>query len=153
MNLKKRCVKYITMSKQKKAELVKTFNVTVNDLVRKLELRATDEVYRGRISRLKKLIGLMRDTRSVDCLLVYSDGLFTEYGAAFKTRDERYLQTRAIRNEYVAKYGSIPSTYEFIFDLIDYMVELYNQSSQEEKDLLYLDVMVLYETNRLHRTM
>lgn len=140
-------------TKQKKAELVKTFNVTVNGLMDKLSMRATDESYKGRIARLKSLVGLLRSTRSVDCLLEYSDGLFTEYGVAIRSRDERYLQTKAIRNEYVEKYGPIPSGYEYIFDLIDYVVDLYNRSTVEEKDLLYLDVMVLYETNRLHRSM
>ena len=127
-----------------KSVIVSEFNITIRELITKIEKKSRSEIDLANIDRLKKRINLLKQLQGDVILLTECSPFMIEYREQILNRDEVFFTTMNIRAEYLKKKKTVDKQDEFILDLTDTIRAQYNKATQTEKNEVYNKVKTLF---------
>ena len=123
--------------------IIKSFNDTINNLIKMLTLKSKTELQKANLDRLKKRLNLLRQIHVDFSLFIitnagpyihqYSEQILKREESFFLSMDARQLHSHEIEKED-----------EFVFDLIDGIKDMYRQCIKKEQDQIYTEVLALH---------
>lgn len=130
---------------RKPQEIINEHAATIKNLITRLEKKSRDEIVIANLDRLRKRINLLRSTMGEDQPILLMAPLMKKYQAKILNRDEKFFMGMNARQTYVEEFRKEPTRdEEYIFELIDSIRGHYQKSPQTEKDIVYSEVLVLF---------
>ena len=126
-------------------EIINEHAITVKNLITRLEKKSRDEIVIANLDRLRKRINLLRSTMGEDQPIRLMAPLMKKYQVKILDRDEKFFMGVNARQKYIEEFQKEPTRdEEYIFELIDSIRGHYQKSPQAEKDVVYGEVLVLF---------
>lgn len=117
------------------AEIVNSFNDSLNESLRMLDRRITDIAGKALVGRLRSRLSIVRSVANGRQLILERAGpMLYRYHIKILDRDEDFFMRVDVRSEYGDK---IAPEEEFVYDLIAQIRALYSRAKEVERDALY----------------
>lgn len=130
---------------RKPREIIDEHATTIKNLISKLEKKSRDEIVIANLDRLRKRINLLRQTMGDDQPIRLMAPMMKKYQTKILNREEQFFMGMNARQKYIEEYKKEPTRdEEYIFELIDSVRAHYQKSPQAEKDIVYGEVLVLF---------
>lgn len=135
------------MDNKKLAELTKInheFNLTINELLRMLESRTTDNTELINIDRIKQRINLLRKTGDGFDLIKKAGEKIYEYKDPILAKNEKEFLNLDVRKKYGDK---IKKDEEYVYTLINSIKTHYKKSKSADKEKVWTlvnDLLIYY---------
>jgi hypothetical protein len=130
-------------------EIIRSFNTTVQSIIRKIAQKSRKDIEVANLDRLKKRIGLLLNTNGEQSLLVESSPFFIQFRERILERDQNkrdnFFLTMDVRAEYLKIKSEVAREDEFVFELTDSIREHYKKIPQNEKDEIYVEIVSLFK--------
>ncbi len=126
--------------------IVTQFNLTVRDIINRIEKKSRSNEELANLDRLKKRVSLLKQTMGPAALVTESTPFFLKYSERILETDEKiredFFMNLDVRGEYMRskKTNSILPADEFVFALTDSVRGHWRRATVREKSDVYEDV-------------
>jgi hypothetical protein len=132
-----------TQPRQSRTAICNSFNLSIKNLIRRLESKSRSDDEIANIDRLKRRISLIRSTVGDSVILGESSPFFLKYADIILNPDraerDKFFMNLDAREEYAASKFT-PYADEFMFELVDSIKAHYKALGQKERDEIYNEI-------------